>query len=297
MSEMPQKLSKVLVASDLSAQSALAIERAVELGIEHGGEVIIVHVVDESLPADAQSFMMTTSDHHIRQTIGGLAHADQAEITIDIVAGRPELDVVERAEIEGADCIVVGLHSRLLAENLAIEGTLAEQIIRATHKPVLVVKDKPKGRYRTVLAGVDFSAFSRAGVRAANLLAPNAVLYLLHAFEGAASGSFFTRLSDESSRGKYASAYRERLEVFIGDELRRLAEDGAAAGRDASKVHFISEEGQAHEVLKSQAERLSADLIVLGTHGRVGVARAVLGSVARDIINDRLTDVLVVRPY
>lgn len=297
MTEAPRKLKRILAASDLSDQAGMAIERAVELGVEHAAEVVIVHVVDEGLPKEAQSLKLTTSDHYIRGKLADLPHAKQVDVTIDIVVGRPELDILERAEIEDVDCIVVGLHNRLLDENLAIEGTLAEQIICATHKPVLIVKNKPRGRYNSVVVGVDFSAFSRTAIRAAAMLVPQANLHLVNAYEAVETGTLLTRLSDESSRMKHAAAYRARIANFVHEEMQWLAEHGVATGLDELRIHPVAVNGSPHDVLQSEAKRLKADLIVLGTHGKIGLARAILGSVSTQIINDRCADVLVVRPY
>ena len=100
MPDRPNPLKRILVASDLSDQAGIAIERAIELGVEHGAEVSIVHVIDEDLPPQVQSFLTTTSDHDIRDKIKNLPQAGRVSTTIDIVSGRPELDIVERAEID-----------------------------------------------------------------------------------------------------------------------------------------------------------------------------------------------------
>ena len=175
-------LQKILVASDLSDQAGIAVDRAIELGVEHEAEVVVVHIVDESLPDNAQSYLITTSDHDIRSKLAKNPQAEGLTKTIDVVVGRPDLDIVERAEIEEADLIVVGLHTRLLEENLDIRGTVAERIIQETHLPVLVVKNKPHGPYRSAVVGVDFSAFSVEAVRSAAVVAPASTLHLVHAY-------------------------------------------------------------------------------------------------------------------
>ena len=56
-------------------------------------------------------------------------------------------------------------------------------------------------------------------------------------------------------------------------------------------------EGSASEVLLHLAGRLPADLLVAGTHGRTGVAHALLGSVAEDLLLQAHCDVLVAKAW
>ena len=63
------------------------------------------------------------------------------------------------------------------------------------------------------------------------------------------------------------------------------------------EVHHYFEDGEPHDVLRAQAAQVKADLISVGSHGRVGLARTILGSVSTEILNDRMADVLVVRAY
>lgn len=295
MNATPDKISRILVASDLSDQAGLAIERGLELGIEHGAEVVIVHIVDESLPPDAQSYLTTVSDHDIRGKLARHPHAGEVTTTIDIVSGRPDIDILERAEIEQADLIVVGLHERLLEENLPIQGTVVEQIILGTHLPVLVVKNKPRGAYRSVAVGVDFSVFSQEALRLAAMLAPAATLHLVHAYESAAG--LLERFRDSDAGRRVVERRDARLEQYIGQEMSALEKRALARLDSRPQTDHVAMTGDAHEVLKSQAAQFNADLVAVGTHGRVGLARAFLGSVATEILNDRQTDVLVVRPF
>ncbi len=297
MTAPTRKLKKILVASDLLDQSGLAVRRGIELGIEHNAEVIIAHIVDEGLPDDAQSALLTTSDHYIRSLLRSIPHSEQVAITIDIVVGRADIDIVERALIEEANMIVIGLHNRILEENLSIEGTIGEQIIHATNMPVLVTKTKPKGAYRVVVVGVDFSIYSSAGVRAAIETAPGADIHLIHAYEDDPGLGIVSRFRDPATRTKAIESRRGQLLAFIEAQMQDLIRGTNVSELSTGKVHHLVRQGRPHDVLKQETERLGAELLVLGTHGRLGLARTFAGSVTTDLLNDRLCDVLVIRPY
>ena len=292
MSKQELSIQKILVASDLSDQAGVAIKRAIELGREHGSDVTIVHVVDEGLPQAEQSSLMTTSDHFIRQIVGSDPWAQQVKTSIEIVSGRPDIDIVERAELDEADLIVIGLHNRMLEENLTIQGTVAEQVMQATRIPVLIVKDAPRGPYRSALVGVDFSVFSRAAVIAARSIAPQANLHLVHAFEPISGMQHLAKIREPEIARRITKSWQSRLNKFIDYEMAELAGIGAKGAID-----IVSSSGDPQEVLRSVAERVDAELIVMGSHGRTGLTRLILGSITTQILNDRLADVLVVRPF
>ncbi len=69
----------------------------------------------------------------------------------------------------------------------------------------------------------------------------------------------------------------------------------AQAGWDGRILGHVSAGGPAHEILQ-MASRLSADLVLVGCHGRKGIPRLVLGSVAELVVRRASCPVLVVRP-
>jgi nucleotide-binding universal stress UspA family protein len=68
----------------------------------------------------------------------------------------------------------------------------------------------------------------------------------------------------------------------------------ARQGRGGVKIESVLREGNAQEEIKAVAESTNADLIVIGTHGRKGIARALLGSVAENVIRTVKIPVLAI---
>lgn len=275
-------LKQVLVATDLSDQADHAVGRALRLAAEHGAALDIVHVMEEGLPAAAEAEVRAANEKAIRAKLAANPLTDKVTVTIDMVAGSAETDIVERCVMTNADCIVLGLHDRLLPENRAIEGTLAETIIGHSTVPVLLVGEEPGGPYRSAVVGVDLSPLSHAAIQAAVLIAPTAALHLVHAYEA------------ETLSGQETA--RQALESLIAGEKPLLERAALKAGLPEIAVSVIAETGDPREVLKTQIAGRSADLLVLATHGRTGLSRTFAGSVATDLINARLCDVLVIRP-
>jgi nucleotide-binding universal stress UspA family protein len=80
-------------------------------------------------------------------------------------------------------------------------------------------------------------------------------------------------------------------------ESARQGLDAAVSGRQGRggvKIESVLREGVPQEEIKAVAEEWKADLIVIGTHGRKGLARALLGSVAENVIRTVKTPVMVI---
>jgi nucleotide-binding universal stress UspA family protein len=228
MSLYTSVLKKVLVATDLSSQSNRAVERALQLAAARGAELNVVCVMEEGLPREAQAEITAANENAIRETLAASPFVNQVKVTIDLVVGNAATDIVERAVIAGADCIVLGLHDRLLAENLPIEGTLAETVIGGSALPVLLVRNEPLAPYQTAVVGIDFSPLSHAAVQAAVLIAPMVTLHLVHAYEG------------ESDQAQMAE---QRMKSFVSAESGVFERAALQAGLPELVVRTIAEQG------------------------------------------------------
>jgi nucleotide-binding universal stress UspA family protein len=86
----------------------------------------------------------------------------------------------------------------------------------------------------------------------------------------------------------------------IATRIQESARQGLTAavssreGRGGVHIDSVLREGAAQEEIRSVAEEVHADLIVIGTHGRKGLARALLGSVAENVIRTVKIPVMVI---
>ena len=216
-------------------------------------EMNVVCVMEEGLPGEAQAEVTATNENAIREKWAASPFANQVEVTIDLVVGNAATDIVERAVMAGADCIVLGLHNRLLPENLAIEGTLAETVISSSTLPVLLVHNEPLGPYQTAVVGIDFSPLSHAAIQAAVLIAPMVTLHLVHAYEG------------ESDQAQMAE---QRMKNVVAGESQVFERAALQAGLSELAVRTMAEQADPPDALRIQIDRRGADLLVMGTHGR-----------------------------
>jgi len=146
--------------------------------------------------------------------------------------------------------------------------------------------------YKRILVPVDGSATSKAGLREAINLAKGqgAQLQLVHV----ADQHYIALMGMESS----AAGMSEMMAGVkrAGRDILKSAKAAAdKAGVKASSVLLETLTGPAADVIVKQAKKSGADLIVLGTHGRRGVRRLVMGSDAEQVVRNAPVPVMLVR--
>lgn len=287
-----RSIETILVGTDLSARSDRALARAVELAKSHAARLIVLHVLDEDLPASVQAGVSAAAQEEIEGCLGQTGDLTGLDIQINVVPGMGYHDILEHAYAGNADLIVMGVH-RNESGKKSISGTTMERVIRKGKLPVLVVPDRVKGPYRKVLIGVDFSVFSRVALRNAVSVAPSAAFYAVHAFQVPFEGF----QPGETMRQTIRNEHERDLAAMIEEELDALIGSTVNGRQNDVSLQKIVQHGEVPAVLRAEVERLQPDLMVLGTHGRVGLAHAFLGSVADDFLNLPPCDVLVVKAW
>ena len=149
--------------------------------------------------------------------------------------------------------------------------------------------------FKRILVAVDGSPTSNRGFKVAVGLAKSlgAKLVVLHVIDERAVGIGL------SASGYVAPAYVEDVIAALRDGGRKVlakAQREAKAQGQEIDAHLVESlgDGVAQTVLR-QARKIKPDLVVLGTHGRRGLARVVVGSDAETVLREATVPVLLVR--
>jgi nucleotide-binding universal stress UspA family protein len=282
-------MKSILTATDLSARSDRALDRAVGLARDCGAELTIIHVVDEDLPASLADAQQKVAEQAIREHIDTLTAGSGPSISIEVVSGWAYVDILEMSEKIEAEMIVLGVHREDALKDM-FRGTTAERVIRAGNIPVLLVKDRVSGPYQRIMVGIDFSVHSRRAVEFAVSFVPSAEFYLVHAYNAPFKGFLY----GHGTRREVSKQHQLQFQQMVEEEMATLV---ASLGPKAPKLERIMQEGTVREVIHRQIGRLKPGLLVTGTHGRTGVAHFLLGSVAEDLLRDPPCDVLAVKAW
>lgn len=196
---------------------------------------------------------------------------------------------------EKVDLVVVGSHDRDALDRLW-EGSVSRGVLHWAKTSVACIPAPASAlaratpKLQTVLAATDFSPIADAAIPLAFAsAAPGGTVHLVHVVKGHRSS---IEPHDIFDRDKSNTA--PKAEGGLHDRLLSLVPADAQARGLSAHVHVLESLDVAHAISQA-AERLAADLICLGTHGRTGLTKALLGSVAQAVLEKTRRPVLLAR--
>ena len=284
---------RILVASDLTARSDRALARGFLLARQLDADLRVLHVVDAGLPDELRSHSVEWAKQSLAREIERIEAPTGKRASREVVAGDSGSYIVRAADSSTTDLLLLGVHPGSGGVSKTFGETTAGKILKSSLTAALLVRGEAIEPYRSVVIGVDFSMFSRAAIRQAVQIAPSARVHLVHAFHV----PFKSRLGTESFINEVAYGQRLELDAFLTEEMDALGRRTDELGVLPGNVEKIVEEGPPEQVLRTVRNRVDGDLIVIATHGRGAISRAIWGSVAVDLLGDPPCDVLVIKPY
>lgn len=295
------RLTKILAGSDLSEWAELALQRAALLAGQLGSSLSLLHVVDnaelmkvrhiERLGESRQALtelLINEAKAELDERAATLADQHAINISVHVQRGKDFVEIIRWARQEGDELIVLGAHGQSYSRDCLL-GTTLERVVRKGDRPVLVVKNMPRGVYQRVLVAVDFSIHGQHALEWAMRLAPDAEFHVLHVYnlwyedrlrKQGASEQDISDLHREESR-----EHRDELDRFL-----------TCCKIDRARVRPLVRSGYPGPTIAAEASRLDVDLVAIGTHGMSGLLYVLLGSVATHVLRETGCDVLAVRP-
>lgn len=283
-------MKTILLATDFSERSDRAFRRASLLARQVGATLVVVHVVDDDQPrrildSDREAAAGLLED--LRATV---RRVDGIACETRLVLADPFAGIAQAAAESAADLLVIGPHRRQALRDVFV-GTTAERTIRSVTTPVLMVNAPPVAPYAHVMLTTDLSDGAAAAARAATRLgiAGEARRSILHVVD--APVGHLVLGGNVAPEGR--AAYRDDARSEAARELAAFVEaTGLGTLRQSPR---LSDAAPADAILEAAREE-AADLVVVGTHGRSGLAKLFLGSVAEAVLRKADRDVLAVPP-
>ena len=276
---------RILVPIDGTPQASAALPAARTLAKATGASVVLVRVSRSASDAAAEKATAAVRDE--------LAGSD-LQVDILMRSGDAAEEIVAATQAASADLIVMATHGRTGLRR-AFAGSVTERVLANSPVPVVVLKPggKRMSALRSLLIPVDATAGGALALGAASGLArtasarvtvlevvPPMPMWLYGSVDAYAPAGFIDPAWEDDSAHRSA-AY-----------VKALSERLRAAGLQAEGR---SARGQVAPTIESVADELDADLIVMSTHALTGPARAVLGSVADEVVRNSRRPVLMVR--
>jgi len=286
---MTLNIDTILFPTDFSDVAEGAFAHATHLALQYNATIHVFNVVAPDADGDAnpmdflpmESANADASEERAQHV--EVQTVTQERGTVPVVYAQtnstsPADAIVERAADQDVDLVVMGTHGRQGMDRL-LSGSVSEEVVRRAPCPVFTVLDRDGEtggpQIDRVLAPVDLSDQSELVLHHAAALSGSyaAPLDLLHVVEEAAYPNVYGVDSLSSSLPNVQDRAREALETLAAElDLRT----------DPVNVHVLA--GNAARDIVEFAADNAADLIVMATHGRTGLERFLIGSVAEKVV-------------
>jgi nucleotide-binding universal stress UspA family protein len=282
---------KILLATDLSARCDRALDRSALLAAAWQAELVAVHALEQDHDFYANELELRLPSWRRKpdpaliareQLREEIAHAGADVVA---VAERAEpVDLIQRtAKAHGCDLIVTGIARDETLGRFGL-GTTVDRLLRRSHAPLLIVKQRARWPYGNILVATDLSASSRNALRLAAGYFPESSLNIFHAYEPPMSG-----LTNDA--GQFGDEYHQSVTA----ECIAFLDGAGIAAEQRRRLAVQVEYGSALQLLPQYVRDHGVELVVLGAHGRSGLLDILIGSTVKQLLTLLPCDMLVVR--
>jgi len=267
-------MKKILVPVDFSEHSEYALEVAATLAKKQEAEIIVLHMLGRSEAVltkdDSQEFMeaqfyMKLSKKRFNEFLDQ-PYLKGIKVSEMVQNYKIFSEINNVAKEQDIDLIVMGSHGTGGLSEIFV-GSNTEKVVRTSEVPVLVIKEKiPNFDIKKVVFAFDFQIES--------LPAYNKVLRLFTTLRAEVS---LVYVNLPGINFMSTTKIQERIDSFL------LASSHGDIPEN-SKIHQVSDYS-VEKGIYNYAKKIDADLIVIPTHGRSGLAHFFKGSIGEDIAN------------
>ena len=287
-----------MVATDFSDTARYAVHWAASIAGAHGARLEIFHALQAPpvgaipevvpLPPSFYEHDRKEAERLLQEAAAGLPGISAGT---SLRSGTAASAIVDVAAECSADLLVVGVRGTSALERVFL-GSVAARVVRDSPCPVLAVPSGLQGDHRPirkVLLPTDFSNDAKRALEAVSaVLGPAAdgkKIRLLHVW----SVPIAVGVAWPASGGI------PDLRLFVDSARKKLEEEASALREAGYDVEAVEREGEPAQIIDEEAREMGADAIAIGTHGRSGLRRLFLGSVAERVLPAAPCPVLTVR--
>jgi nucleotide-binding universal stress UspA family protein len=269
----------IVLATDLTARSDRAMERAGLLMKEWDSRLVVVHVLE---PSAITSLADGTLAARARDELSDQLRDAGDRVSIRIERGTAADQIRRVAQAENASLLITGI-ARSEWFGAVDVGATVEGVLRGIDIPLLAVSARPRAPYRRITVAIDFTEVSRNALLVASQLFPDRALTAFHAYHAPASYA-------ADNLQKYRDGYQATALTDARDFVKSTPLLDEARSRLQLEVQF----GSPGQQLAEWTESRQVELAVVGTHARGRLGELLLGSVAKRVLAAVACDVLLV---
>ena len=291
-----RRFKNILCVLDPSKDQESALERAVTLAESNQARLTL---------AEAGVTTETLSELSALHALSA-PYQERVAIHHAVLQGSPAQSIMARVSAKGHDLLIKQAEHPSLIERLL--GSEDIDLLRHCPCPVWLMQDAEPANYGCILAAIDFDpdALDEAGsalngqileLASSLALSDFAALHVIHAWD--APGETLLRTRSDTPDATVA-AYLDGLRAHHQGGLEQLMERLRAAIGDGAFTYLAPRlhlrQGQAHTLIPEVVRALEADVVILGTAARAGLAGLLLGNTAETLLGGLDCALLVVKP-
>jgi nucleotide-binding universal stress UspA family protein len=270
---MNEHVERILVAADGSPDSEAVFSAIMPLVRADAPQVSVLYVVEDP----DESFMPPAL---LAKACGAL-RSTNVNAHLELRQGMPAEEILRASRERSTDLIAMSTHGRGGVVRM-IAGSVAEEVLRKTDLPVLLTRPGlPLREWKRIVVALDGSERSEA-------ILPEAVK--LARKLGAS-----IELVRVATPVVAAGAGEAPIVLPPEDPMPYLKGVAARLEREGVKAGAVALEGRASEALLAHLNESAAPLLCMATHGRSGLVRLLLGSVAEEVVRRSPCPVLLRR--
>lgn len=270
-------LEKILVPVDINSDYEEQINVAIELADSFNSEVMLTYVLSvEKLHSDIKKIVIEGINNSlikIKKTFTDKGIRVKEPV---IEYGKPVEKILQMAVAENVNLILTGSGNKDKQEKYQL-GINAEKLISLSDQPVWVVKSNEKTKLKNILCPVDFSAPSKRALKNAILMSKrfHSSLRILGVYEPFSTNSLRIKIDEEKENAILLKQFEQQMAQFLKEF-------------DLSDVNHIIDiqAGSAHERILNTINEFDHDLLFIGTNGRTGLNRLLMGSITEKVIRE-----------
>lgn len=291
----PQAVRTVVVATDLSPASEIAVDQAAMLARRWDADLVLLHVFNDGVWATITAIYesevwagaepVLVARNRLSQQVREVAARHAVRARGETRTGRAASEIAAFCREQDTQLLVVGEHGEDWIGEAVLGGT-AQRVLARADLPVLLVRRAVSAELSCILLATDFSDNATRAAQLSLDWFPDVRQRLLNACTVAFEG-----------RMRMAGVSLEHIEGYRRDELARAEQRMEAqmqALRSAAPVGKRIVQGYPTTVLLREIERLGAELLVIGKHGGTMLDERLLGSITQNLLYRADCNVLLV---
>jgi nucleotide-binding universal stress UspA family protein len=268
-------LKSILVAIDFTESSENVLKNAISFAKTFKSKITLIHILPDDINNEKVGSLIK------KAVTTKLKEANDGIINDGVETGSPILDygnycdkIVSASDKIGANLIFAGSGNKLNDDAFQL-GTTAEKIIKKSNKPVFIVKNGQTLNIKNIICPVDFSKESKCALNSAIIISRmvDAKLIILSVYP-LFKYNFTKHDAAQINESRHLELKKEFNSFLKKFNLIDLNFEKQIAGGEPSE-----------EILKL-IEINKSDLLIMGTTGRSGISKILMGSVTEKVIRE-----------